>query len=77
MSGQLHAPAAFPPREIASGIPRIGCVGPREEGLDAVEKRKNLLLLSEIEARFLSCPARRTYVHATFFWPIKENDVFL
>jgi hypothetical protein len=40
VSGELHAPAALFPREIAYGIHSIGgWVGPRV-GLDAVENRK-------------------------------------
>jgi hypothetical protein len=40
VSGQLHASAALPPREIAPGTHWIGgWVGPRA-GLDAVVKRK-------------------------------------
>jgi hypothetical protein len=40
MSGQIHAPAALPPREIARGTHWIeGWVGPRT-GLDDVKSRQ-------------------------------------
>jgi len=41
VSGQLHAPAALPPKERAPGTHWIGgWVGPRA-GLDAVAKSRN------------------------------------
>jgi hypothetical protein len=57
VSGQLHAPAALPPGERATGTHWIGgWVGPRA-GLDAVEKRK-FLTLPGLELRPLCRPAR-------------------
>jgi hypothetical protein len=52
VSGQLHAPIAFPPGERAPGTLWIGgWVGPRT-GLDDVEKRQ-FLTLPELELRRL------------------------
>jgi hypothetical protein len=75
VSAQLHAPAAFYPRERAPGTHCIGSwVDPRA-GLDDVEKWK-FLPLPGLEPRPLSHPARSIFIKVEILtWDLSKSTL--
>jgi hypothetical protein len=75
VSDQLQAPAAFPPGIISSYL-LVKILGGSHVGLDAVEKRNNLLLLPGLDSLTVQAVVRR-YIECIILAPDSLHALWL